>query len=176
MAGASVRKEFDMVAKKSRGFSASAQKLIIQQPGLTAKEIVTRLLTSGEATSYAQNPVGSLIATLQKHYTDIGVDRRREGGIYRFYPNSITNAEDHSGSNQPSQPLSTVVSAPPQPPRPPSTDNQPGQPSGTDEIEVTVRLSRVIVDIIDNAVASGRYKQRNEAIQRLLQRGIGAGV
>ena len=168
-----------MVAKKSRGFLASAQKLITQQPGLTANEIVTRLLNSGEATSYAQNPVGSLTATLQKHYPDIGVERRREGGIFRFYPNGTTvllgsgevtgYAQNPVGSLTATLHGTTVAEGP-------GSTNQPSQPLGTDEVEITVRLPRVIVDIIDNAVASGRYTQRNEAIQRLLQRGLAAAV
>ena len=79
-----------MGPKKSRGFLDAARRLIAKHPGLTSKEIATRLLDSGEVTSYAHNPEGSLIATLQKHYLDIDVERRKEGGIFRFYPNEIT--------------------------------------------------------------------------------------
>ena len=168
-----------MGPKKSRGFLDAAGRLIAEHPGLTSKEIATQLLDSGEVTSYAHNPEGSLIATLQKHYLDINVGRRKEGGIFRFYPNGITVFLDpgetqsyaqNTGRSLTATPDGTTVA------EDPGNNNQPSQPLGTDEVEITVRLPRVIVDIIDNAVASGRYKQRNLAIQRLLQKGLGAGA
>ena len=168
-----------MGPKKSRGFLDAARRLIAKHPGLTANEIVTRLLDSGEVESYAQNPVISLTATLQKHYMDIGVERRKEGGIFRFYHSGFTvfldSEEIPSYAQNPGRSLTATLDGTTVA-EDPGNNNQPSQPLGTDEVEITVRLPRVIVDIIDNAVASGRYKQRNLAIQRLLQKGLGAGA
>ena len=75
-----------MGPKKSRGFLDAARRLIAKHPGLTSKEIATRLLDSGEVTSYAHNPERLLTATLD----------------------GTTVAEDPGNNNQPSQLLGTT--------------------------------------------------------------------
>ena len=141
-----------MCPKRKGGFLKEAKELIQKEPGLTADEVVRKLLSSGRASSAAQNPVGSLTATIQKHYMDIGVNRRKVGSIYRFYANGMTVTEDLGSNNLPRQPL------------------------GTDEVEITLRLPIWIIGLADNQVNSGVASSRGQAISRLVEKGLNASL
>ena len=132
---------------KIRGFSSKVRPYVERHPGMTAQQIVRSLLESGEARSAAENPEGSLVATLHKHHREIGVERRRDGGVYRYYLKS-----DVSGSYAP--------------PVKPSADHE------SDDIMVTVRLPRAAVDIADVLVASGKCQTRSQAVSWLIEKGI----
>lgn len=73
---------------RARGFLEWAIEYINSNPGLTAPEIARKALSLGIVVSTAQNPEGSLVATLHKHHSDQGrsVVRRKELGVFRFYP------------------------------------------------------------------------------------------
>ena len=135
--------------KKIRGFSSKAGPYIARHPGLTAQDIVRSLLRSGEVQSAAENPEGSLVATLHKHHKEIGVERRRDGGVYRYYPN-----DDGAGL------------------RANASLAQAGSDSQNDDVVVTVRLRRAVADIADVLVASGKCQTRSHAVTWLIERGI----
>lgn len=136
--------------KKIKGFLREAVLEIQRQPGLTAQQIVGRLLRSGRVQSAAQNPEGSLVATLHKHHRDHGVERRRNGGTYRFYPSN-------GGTG-----LSPTV----------PTEVQRNSGSGDGDILVTLRLPRRVADILDVLVAAGTCRTRDEAANWLIEKGI----
>ena len=69
-----------------RGFLDEAVKEIRNRPGQTAGEIVDRLLVEGRVVSKAQDPKGSLVATLAKHHAEKPIYRQRIDGKYRYYP------------------------------------------------------------------------------------------
>ena len=71
---------------RSHGFLEEAVKEITARPGQTANEIARRLLDDGRATSTAENPTGSLVATLHKHHAGKTVTREWQAGQYRYYP------------------------------------------------------------------------------------------
>ena len=71
---------------RSHGFLEEAVKEIRARPGQSATEIARRLLDGGRATSTAENPIGSLVATLHKHHTGKSVRREWQAGQYRYYP------------------------------------------------------------------------------------------
>lgn len=73
---------------RSHGFLEEAVKEIRTRPGQSANEIATRLLDDGRATSTAENPIGSLVATLHKHHAGKSVRREWQAGQYRYYPQS----------------------------------------------------------------------------------------
>ena len=136
--------------RRIRGFSHAAGQYIETHPGKTAQEVVDYLLKSGEARSAAQDPRGSLVATLHKHHRQIGVDRRRANGVYRYYP--------RNSENPPPPPPSTVAST---------------EPEG-DEVSVILRVPRSTADVMDTLIASGICKNRIEAAAWLVNKGISA--
>ena len=83
---------------RSHGFLEQAVEEIKIRPGQSANEIVNRLLQGGMATSSAQNPVGSLVATLHKHYESKGIWREWQEGQYRFYPQPVKVPSDERAS------------------------------------------------------------------------------
>ncbi len=135
--------------RKIRGFSSKAGPYIEGHPGMTAQEIVRSLLRSGEVQSAAENPEGSLVATLHKHHREIGVERRRHGGVYRYYPKG-----NGARSDAPAHPVKT------------NSDSE------SDEVVVTVRLRRSAADVADVLVASGKCRTRSEAVSWLIEKGI----
>ena len=137
---------------RGSGFLPAAKSEIGRKPGQTAQEIVANVLASGEATSYAQNPNGSFVATLHKHYPDIGAVRRKEGGAYRFY----AGASDQGGA-------------------PPSSNHR-LQTARPDDVRVTVKIPRSWVDLIDRAVDLGKYTGREEALQGLIEKGLASQI
>jgi len=134
--------------RKIRGFSSKARPYIEGHPGMTAQQIVRSLLASGEVQSAAENPEGSLVATLHKHHREIGVERRRDGGVYRYFPMG-----NGPGSGGPVRPVSL------------SSDS-------SDDVVVTVRLRRPVADVADVLVASGKCRTRGEAVGWLIEKGI----
>ena len=73
------------------GFMPLAREVVTNEPGLTAKEVysrVDRLATFQEIPiSAAADPKVSLIGTLHKVYGDFGMKKHPgKDGIYRFYP------------------------------------------------------------------------------------------
>ena len=143
-----------MCAERSRGsgFLDAARELITKRQGQTAQEIAAQLLDSGKATSYAQNPIGSFVATLHKHYPDIGAVRRKEGGAYRFYP----GVWDQDGALP--------------------NNNHRVQSSGADDVRMSVNVRRSWVDLIDRAVDLGKYTGREEALQALIEKGLASQI
>ena len=135
--------------KKIRGFSGKAGPYIEGHPGMTAQDIVRSLLRSGAVQSAAANPEGSLVATLHKHHREIGVERRRDGGVYRYYPKG-NGAGLHATASL----------------------AQAGSDSKNDDAVVTVRLRRAVADIADVLVASGKCQTRSEAVTWLIEKGI----
>ncbi len=135
--------------KKIRGFSSKAGPYIERHPGMTAQDIVRSLLRSGEVQSAAENPEGSLVATLHKHHKAIGVERRKDGGVYRYYPQG-NGAGPHGTAPLP----------------------QAGSDSRNEDVVVTVRLRRSVADIADVLVASGKCQTRSEAVTWLVEKGI----
>ena len=136
------------MATKIRGFSADAQRLIEQHPGMTAQEIFRQLRLEGKAGSAAQDPQGSLVATLHKHHRNLGVERRYEGGAYHFYP------KGYGGSQPPpSGPLGTTS----------RSDN------GT--VDVRVRLPKKRADLLDGMIiANASLRDRSDAILWLIDK------
>lgn len=89
------------MVQKARGFLQEARVFVEDEHhlGLSAPEIVKALLKTGRVKSVARNPVGSLVATLNKHHHDIKLERRREGGVYRYYP--VASGQPPSKSTTP---------------------------------------------------------------------------
>ena len=71
---------------RAHGFLEEAVKEIIARPGQTANEIAKRLLEDGRAKSMAENPIGSLVATLHKHHAAKSISREWRKGQFRYYP------------------------------------------------------------------------------------------
>jgi len=139
------------MARRITGFSREAGTYIERHPGKTAQDIVRSLLQSGSVQSAADNPEGSLVATLHKHHKQIGVERRWDSGVYRYYPKN--------------------GQSPPLPPPPKiSVDDQ---PEG-DKVLVKLWLPQAVTDVADTLVASGVCENRGEAVSWLIGRGISA--
>ena len=139
------------MAQRITGFSRAAKVYVERNPGRTAKEVVDYVLRSGEASSAAQDPRGSLVATLHKHHRQLGLDRRQVNGSYRYYPrNGLTPAS-------PPPPVAMVRS----------------QPDG-DAISVTLRVARSVSDVMDTLIAIGTCKTRADAALWLMNKGISA--
>ena len=79
-----------MVAKRIVGFMDSARQIIFDTPGLSAQEVYRRASElakrQGKNLSAAQNPQGSLVATLHKSHMQFGLKRQKIGRDYLFYP------------------------------------------------------------------------------------------
>lgn len=139
------------MATRARGFSDKAGPFIKRNPGLPAHDIVRQLLASGLVRSEAQDPVGSLVATLHKHRRQIGVERRKEGGVYRYYPK---NGHTSVGEEVIVSPQDSVITAP-------------------DEVVLLmVKLPASLLDVIDVLVATNQCKDRGAAVAWLVERGI----
>lgn len=79
--------------KRVPGFMALARQIVTQTPGLTAQEVVEMAKRTGRVLSAAANPDGSLVATLHKHHSQFGLERRSDpGGRFRYYPKGIGQA------------------------------------------------------------------------------------
>lgn len=140
------------MAKRITGFSQEAGAYIERHPGQTAQEIVGYLLQSGAAESAAQDPEGSLVATLHKHHQQIGVERRRDGGVYRYYPRN----------GQAPSPFVLTAAVPGR------------QQDRDDEVVITIRLPQAATDVADTLVATGTCKDRSEAVTWLVNKAISA--
>ena len=79
---------------RSHGFLEEAVTEIYARPGQSANEIARRLLDEGRATSTAENPIGSLVATLHKHHFGKSVRREWREGQYRYYPRPEPQADE----------------------------------------------------------------------------------
>lgn len=79
-----------MVVKRVFGFMQIAKEIIIATPGLTAQEIYIKASDvarkQGRHLSAAKDPQGSLVATLHKHHPHYGLERRKIGREFRYYP------------------------------------------------------------------------------------------
>ena len=133
---------------KIRGFSAHAKRLIEQHPGMTAQEIYRQLDLQGKAPSAAQNPQGSLVATLHKHHLALGVERRYDGGAFHYYPKGY-------GGRQP----------------PPSGPVGTASRSDDGMVDVRVRLPKERADLLDGMIiANARLRNRSDAILWLIDK------
>ena len=83
---------------RSHGFLEEAVKEIRARPGQSANEIARRLLDDGRATSTAENPIGSLVATLHKHQAGKSVRREWQAGQYRYYAESESKSVGTNGA------------------------------------------------------------------------------
>jgi|SRR5438132_4461414 len=135
--------------KRVRGFSQAAKTYVEQHPGKTAQEVVRYLLGSGAVQSAAQEPEGSLVATLHKHHVQLGLERRYDNGIYKFYPKN------------------GQIPAPPTSPRPAVSSEPEGE-----KVLVTLWLSQDATIAADTLVASGTCKDRSEAVSWLVNKAI----
>ena len=131
---------------RERGFLQEARKEISNNPGQTAQEIASQLLSDGRATSAAQNPEMSLVATLSKHYKDISVVRSREKGRFRYYPSSYSRTK--------------VISSP----------EVVGSPAPEDS--VTLELPTHSRDAADALVTLGKFGSQEEALVWLISKGV----
>ena len=80
-----------MFPKRIIGFMGLARQVILQTPGLTAQEVYTKATEIAKLRnrrlSASGNPQNSLVATLHKHYSHYGLERREGiGREFRFYP------------------------------------------------------------------------------------------
>ena len=136
------------MATKIRGFSADAKRLIEQHPGMTAQEIYRQLRLQGKAQSAAQDPQGSLVATLHKYHRQLGVERRYERGVYHYYPKGY-------GGSQP----------------PPSSPVGTASRSDNGMVDVRVRLPKERADLLDGMIiANGDLRDRSDAILWLIDK------
>ena len=132
--------------QRTRGFLREAVKEIQARPGQTANEIVERLLAIGRAASSAQDPVGSLVATLTKHHAEKSVRREWRDGQYRYYPVTRPKADEPNGS----------------------LPN--GNPSSCDE--VTIKLPEDCKEFIDALVVLPQFTSRREVVMWLVRKGM----
>jgi hypothetical protein len=131
-----------------RGFMADARRYVQQNPGQTAQEIFRELRRQGRAQSDAQDPQASLVATLHKYHTQVGLERRKEGGAYRYYPRGYGN-----GAPAPSGPTPTI-SAP-----------------GHGSVDIRVRVPSDVANFLDGMMAANEMlHDRGEAILLLIKR------
>ena len=98
---------------RARGFLQWAEDFIRRNPGNTAQVIAQKCLDERVVASTAQNPVGSLVATLHKHFSDQGrnVVRRKEFGVYRFFPANPTEDVAGSPGTEPTESTPTKITA-----------------------------------------------------------------
>ena len=127
---------------RARGFMAWAEDYIASHPGLTAQEIASWCLILGVVTSEAQNPEASLVATLHKHHSDEGrnIVRRRESGVYRFYP-----VDSQIEESQPA-------------------------PDTTATDKITPDQLHKLVAVADQLVEIGKFKKQADALVWLIQK------
>ena len=97
---------------RSHGFLEEAVKEIWARPGQSAQEIAESLLADGRATSTAESPMGSLVATLHKHHAGKPVRREWQGGQYRYFPESDSQSDEMTelrlpNGSDPSEELTT---------------------------------------------------------------------
>src|SRR3989442_14312930 len=137
--------------KRVRGFSQAAKTYVEQHPGKTAQEVVRYLLGTGAVQSAAQEPEGSLVATLHKHHVQVGLERRYDKGIYRYY---ATNGQG------------------PPPLAPPKALGSVELES--DKVLVTIWLSQAATIAAETLVASGICKDRSAAVSWLVNRAVSA--
>ena len=140
------------MSRRITGFSSKARSYVEHNPGKTAQEIVRHLRQAGEVQSAAREPEGSLVATLHKHHVQLGLERRWDNGVYRYYP---------PNGHAPSPSVLTVALPG-------------GQPQTDNEVVIAVRLPQSTADIADTLVASGTCKDRSEAVSWLVNKGISA--
>jgi hypothetical protein len=134
--------------KRIHGFLQEAIAEIQRRPGQSAHEIVDRLLRTGDVQSAAVDPYPSLEGTLHKHHEHHGVERRKEGGVYRYYPvgsAEVTN-QIPTGSR--------------------------GNEAKEEDVQVTLRLPRRVTDVADALVAAGTRANRAGAVAWLVEKGI----
>ena len=78
-----------MPPKRVGGFMRLARDIVDANPGLTAQEIYARAdaiaTQKGIRLSAARSAQGSLVATLHKHYTDYGLERKQRGRQFHYY-------------------------------------------------------------------------------------------
>ena len=129
---------------RARGFLQWAEDFIQRNPGNTAQVIAQRCLDARVIASTAQNPVGSLVATLHKHFSDQGrnVVRRREFGVYRFYPTNPPGNGDHNPGTKPTE------STPP---------------------KITAEQLQQYVSVADELVALGKFENQKDALVWLIR-------
>ena len=138
------------MTKKIRGFSANAKRFIEEHPGVTAQEIYRQLRLQGKAPSAAQDPQGSLVATLHKYHRELGVERRYEGGAFHYYPKGY-------GGSQP----------------PPSGPVGTARRSDDGMVDVRVRLPKERADLLDGMIiANADLRDRSDAILCLVDKAI----
>ena len=136
------------------GFMPSAARYIQDHPGLTAQEIVRKVIQATRTPlSAASNPQESLVATLHQNHQSydivrsMGQDRR-----YRFYPRNTTSSGNH--------PPTTGAPTPPRVEEP------------TDQEGCCIQLSQEDRQAIDALVVLGVYRDIHQAHQGLLGLGM----
>ena len=82
-----------MLPRRVVGFMGLACQIVKQTPGLTAQEVYRRASDmakhDNKRLSAAKSPQGSLVATLHKHYHAYGLQRKRVGREYQYYPAAL---------------------------------------------------------------------------------------
>lgn len=135
-----------MLVKRVVGFMQLARQIVSQTPGLTAQEVYKRAnemaKQQGRRLSAAKSPQGSLVATLHKHHPYYGLDRRKVGREFRYYP---------AGSNGSVELRPSTATSP--------TTSCLGLPS-----EVDTRLEAL--------VNLGRFRDKEEAQRELISIGL----
>ena len=135
----------------SKGFLQKAKREICTNPGQSAQQIARKLLESGEVDSMAQNPEMSLVATLSKHYGDIGVKRSKIDGLFRYFPSNDSN--NHIALPNYNVPGQAPVEAP------------------ADEITITVPSGADYAKFADALVTLGHCQNLNDAFLLMLSEG-----
>ena len=130
---------------RARGFLEWAEGYIHTNPGLTAQEIAQKCLDKGIVASTAQNPVASLVATLHKHHSDQGryVVRRKEFGVYRFYPSNSLEDVVNSPRMKPAESTSAKITS--------------------DQLQQYVSLADELIDV-------GKFETQADALVWLIQK------
>lgn len=131
---------------RSHGFLDEAAKEIRARPGQSAQEIARRLLADGRATSTAEGPVGSLVATLHKHHAGKSVRREWRAGQYRYFPESDSEAEETGVL----QPLGSSHSCE----------------------ELTTGLPKDCVEYIDALAVLPQFNNRQDVVLWLIRKGM----
>ena len=131
---------------RTHGFLEEAVREIWARPGQSANEIAKRLLDDGRATSTAESPVGSLVATLHKHHAGKSVRREWRAGQFRYYPEDESEGEEAA------------------------TVQHFGNLSSCDEL--TLELPKDCAEYIDALAVLPQFNSRREVVQWLIRKGM----
>ncbi len=158
--------------KRITGFMPWAKQTIMDEPGLTAQEIYSRVDKQARQKnirlSASSTPEASLVATLHKTHREYGLKRERgRDGKLRYYL---------EGQEVPDKPVPTAVIA-----RPVGLVEQPPHDAMSRRLNVAANDGNCCIDLppkdqalLEALVDRGKYADLHEAHCRLVSKGLDA--